>query len=93
MCLWPPKRTFTHLHFDLPEVCFSVFYPSQKCALFRVHFIHLHFDLPTQDIMMFLQNLPTAEWTNDDIELLLAEAYKLKFMFDDAPGHLNVKKT
>ncbi len=43
--------------------------------------------------MVFLQNLPTAKWTNDNIELLLAEAYKLKFMFADAPGHLTVQRT
>lgn len=43
--------------------------------------------------MVFLQNLPTARWTNDDVEMLLAEAYKLKFMFADAPGHLSTIKT
>jgi len=41
--------------------------------------------------MTFLQNLPTAKWSNGEVELLLAEAYKLKFMFADAPGHLNVR--
>ena len=46
-----------------------------------------------QDIMVFIQNLPTGQWTNDDVELLLAEAYKLKFMFADAPGHLTVIKS
>lgn len=49
--------------------------------------------VPVQDIMVFLQNLPTAKWSNDDIELLLAEAFKLKFMFADAPGHLTVQRT
>lgn len=38
--------------------------------------------------MLFLQNLPTSKWTDDDIQLLLAEAFKLKYMFADAPGHL-----
>ncbi|XP_013381331.1 TBC1 domain family member 22A-like isoform X2 [Lingula anatina] len=41
-----------------------------------------------QGIMMFLQNLPTHHWQNQDIGLLLAEAYKLKYMFADAPQHL-----
>ena len=47
-----------------------------------------------QGIMLLLQNLPTAHWTNQDISLLLAEAYSLKYMFADAPRHLNqqVKK-
>ena len=39
--------------------------------------------------MLFLQNLPTAHWSNDDISLLLAEAYRLKYMFADAPRHFN----
>lgn len=42
--------------------------------------------------MLFLQNLPTSKWTDDDIQLLLAEAYRLKYMFADAPGHLHAKK-
>ena len=44
--------------------------------------------------MLFLQSLPTAEWEDGDVEILLAEAYKLKFMFADAPGHLTtVRRT
>ena len=39
-----------------------------------------------------LQNLPTHSWGNEEINLLLAEAYKLKYMFADAPKHLSQKK-
>lgn len=42
--------------------------------------------------MLFLQNLPTKHWKNDDISLLLAEAYSLKYMFADAPKHLGQQK-
>lgn len=45
-----------------------------------------------QNLMLFLQNLPTSKWTDDDMQLLLAEAYRLKYMFADAPGHLHSKK-
>lgn len=38
--------------------------------------------------MLFIQNLPTHKWREEDIQLLLAEAFKLKYMFADAPGHL-----
>ena len=38
--------------------------------------------------MTFLQNLPTSSWTDDDVQMLLSEAFKLKYMFADAPGHL-----
>lgn len=43
--------------------------------------------------MVFIQNLPTEHWTNEDMEVLLAEAFKLKFMFADAPGHLHPVRT
>nr|XP_023423107.1 TBC1 domain family member 22A isoform X4 [Cavia porcellus] len=40
-----------------------------------------------QELLLFLQNLPTACWGDEDISLLLAEAYRLKFAFADAPNH------
>ncbi|XP_026926223.1 TBC1 domain family member 22A isoform X4 [Herpailurus yagouaroundi] len=40
-----------------------------------------------QELLLFLQNLPTAHWGDEDISLLLAEAYRLKFAFADAPNH------
>lgn len=36
---------------------------------------------------MLLQNLPTIHWGNEEVGLLLAEAYRLKYMFADAPSH------
>jgi len=41
-----------------------------------------------QGILLFIQNVPTAKWHDKDISLLVAEAYKLKYMFADAPSHL-----
>lgn len=38
--------------------------------------------------MLSLQNLPTLHWSDNEISLLVAEAYRLKYMFDDAPNHL-----
>lgn len=40
-----------------------------------------------QGLLMLLQNLPTIHWGNEEIGLLLAEAYRLKYMFADAPNH------
>jgi len=45
-----------------------------------------------QGLMLMLQNLPTHHWGNEEIGLLLAEAYRLKYMFADAPKHLAAKK-
>ncbi|XP_005097859.1 TBC1 domain family member 22B isoform X2 [Aplysia californica] len=41
-----------------------------------------------QGILMLLQNLPTLHWRDKEISELLAEAFKLKYMFADAPRHL-----
>ena len=38
--------------------------------------------------MLMIQNLPTENWTDSEIGMLVAEAYKLKFTFADAPNHL-----
>lgn len=48
---------------------------------------HLGLSLSPQELLLFLQNLPTAHWDDEDISLLLAEAYRLKFAFADAPNH------
>ncbi|XP_044256454.1 TBC1 domain family member 22B [Tribolium madens] len=41
-----------------------------------------------QGLLLLLQNLPTQSWTSSQISILVAEAYKLKVMFADAPNHL-----
>lgn len=41
-----------------------------------------------QEIMMFLQALPTREWTEKDIELLLSEAFIWQSLFKGSSAHL-----
>jgi len=41
-----------------------------------------------QGILLFIQNVPTEKWNDKDISLLVAEAYRLKYTFADAPNHL-----
>lgn len=36
---------------------------------------------------MFLQSLPTQQWTDHDIELLLSEAFVLKSVWQGAENH------
>ncbi|XP_048741944.2 TBC1 domain family member 22B-like isoform X2 [Ostrea edulis] len=63
------------------------------CAAFLVRFNQdILREQDFQGILMFLQNLPTHHWQNEEIGELLAEAYKLKYMFADAPNHLSKKK-
>ena len=37
---------------------------------------------------MFLQKLPTENWTEKDMELLLSEAFMWKSLFHESPNHL-----
>lgn len=41
-----------------------------------------------QGMMIFLQNPPTSLWGDAEISLMLAEAFRLKFLFAEAPNHL-----
>ncbi|GAB6029909.1 hypothetical protein CHUAL_005608 [Chamberlinius hualienensis] len=47
-----------------------------------------------QSLMIHLQNLPTQNWGDKEISELVAEAYRLKFIFADAPSHFqgSIKK-
>ena len=44
--------------------------------------------LQAEDLHLFLQDLPTRDWTDDDVETLLSEAFILSTLFQDAPNHL-----
>jgi hypothetical protein len=42
-----------------------------------------------QDILMFLQELPTSSWAEEDVEPILSQAFILSTLFDGSPSHLN----
>lgn len=58
------------------------------CAAFLLHWREqlLH-QIDFQGLMLLLQNLPTHNWTGSHVGLMVAEAYRLKVMFADAPNH------
>ncbi|XKL67231.1 hypothetical protein PGB90_010651 [Kerria lacca] len=59
------------------------------CAAFLLHWRDkLLLEKDFQGLMIMLQNLPTQDWNDSDISMLVAEAYRLKFIFADAPNHL-----
>ena len=41
--------------------------------------------LDFQDLLVFLQSPPTSTWTDQDVELLVAEAFVLKNLFQQVP--------
>ncbi|XP_012671155.2 TBC1 domain family member 22B isoform X2 [Clupea harengus] len=66
---------FSHFH---QYVCAAFLIKWRKEILSMLDF---------QGLLMLLQNLPTIHWGNEEVGLLLAEAYRLKYMFADAPNH------
>ncbi|KAI9340401.1 RabGAP/TBC [Zopfochytrium polystomum] len=57
------------------------------CAAFLVKWSNQLRKMEFQDIIMFLQSVPTADWGDTDIEMLLSEAYLWKELFHNS-NHL-----
>ena len=58
------------------------------CAAFLVKWSRKLCEMDFQEIMMFLQSLPTRDWTEKDIELLLSEAYIWQSLYKGSSAHL-----
>ncbi|KAF2724304.1 RabGAP/TBC [Polychaeton citri CBS 116435] len=58
------------------------------CAAFLVKWSDKLCKMDFQEIMMFLQSLPTKQWTEKDIELLLSEAYIWQTLFKGSKAHV-----
>ncbi|ESW03914.1 hypothetical protein PHAVU_011G051800 [Phaseolus vulgaris] len=41
-----------------------------------------------QELVMFLQNLPTDNWTHQELEMVLSRAFMWHTMFNNSPSHL-----
>ncbi|KAF2083745.1 RabGAP/TBC [Saccharata proteae CBS 121410] len=63
------------------------------CAAFLKKWSDEIIKMEFQDIMMFLQSLPTRDWTEKDIELLVAEAFMWKSLFENGSAHLKGQGT
>merc|ERR1712223_240709 len=63
------------------------------CAAFLCHWkSELMKKKDFHTLLMFLQNVPTAKWGDNEINLLVAEAYRLSYLFAGAPSHLSGSK-
>uniref|UniRef100_M4C434 Rab-GAP TBC domain-containing protein n=1 Tax=Hyaloperonospora arabidopsidis (strain Emoy2) TaxID=559515 RepID=M4C434_HYAAE len=59
------------------------------CAAILMTFGETLKTLEFQDLVLFLQNLPTKDWVENEIEPLLSRAFILQSYFADAPSHLS----
>jgi hypothetical protein len=44
--------------------------------------------LDFQELVMFLQHLPTNNWTDQELEMVLSRAFMWHSMFNSSPRHL-----
>ena len=58
------------------------------CAAFLVKWSDKLTKMDFSEVMMFLQALPTREWTEKEIELLLSEAFIWQSLFKGSSAHL-----
>ena len=58
------------------------------CAAMLVSFSEELRAMNLEDMITFLQNLPTRDWTIDRADSLLSQAYILQSLFDKSPAHL-----
>jgi hypothetical protein len=60
------------------------------CAVLLKEFKNQLMELSSfQDILLFLQNLPTSEWEEEDVEPILSQAFILSTLFENSPSHLS----
>jgi TBC1 domain family member 2 len=58
------------------------------CAALLVWYSNELQEMEFQDMVMFLQNLPTHDWTSQEINVILSQAYMWLTIFGAAPSHL-----
>ncbi|KAF8629856.1 hypothetical protein AX15_003218 [Amanita polypyramis BW_CC] len=61
------------------------------CAAFLVKWSDKLRQMDFQGIIMFLQSLPTQDWGDHEIEMLLSEAFVLNSIWHNAQSHFNGK--
>lgn len=70
-----------------PQDGFSSFH-VYVCAVFLIYWSPQLKQMDFQQLMLFMQKLPTGKWRTQEIETLLAEAFVLKSLFHSSPKHL-----
>lgn len=58
------------------------------CAALLLKFRQKLKEMTFQDLLQFLHNLPTKDWTYNDVQELLSQAYVYMTSFEGSPSHL-----
>jgi len=59
------------------------------CAAFLCQFSGLLRNMEFDELFGFMQNVPTSDWTDNEIEVLLSQAFVLSTLFHGSDAHLN----
>lgn len=63
-------------------------YLVYACASFMLTWTDQLQALDFQEMLLFLQHLPTRRWTVQELEMVLSRAFMWRVMFDRSPSHL-----
>lgn len=63
------------------------------CAAFLCQFSAQVRAMEFDELFGFMQNIPTEDWGNDEVEILLSQAFVLSTLFDGSDAHLNNQRT
>eukprot|EP01127_Copromyxa_protea_P015840 TRINITY_DN461_c0_g1_i1.p1 TRINITY_DN461_c0_g1~~TRINITY_DN461_c0_g1_i1.p1 ORF type:complete len:425 (+),score=70.81 TRINITY_DN461_c0_g1_i1:551-1825(+) len=63
------------------------------CTAFLLHWSASIREKDFNTLMFYIQNLPTADWSESEVSLLLAQAYVWRNAYQDTKGHLNQIKS
>lgn len=74
----------SHHKFLLYPFLYIYIYPFLWCFQWSDKLQKLEF----QEMVMYLQHLPTQTWTHLDLETVLSRAYMWHTMFNSSPSHL-----
>ena len=85
------RRHADNPHQQAEDQGFSAFH-LYVCAAFLVKWSDKLCKMDFQEIMMFLQALPTKSWTEKDIELLLSEAFIWQSLFKNSQAHVQKRE-
>ncbi|BBN17602.1 TBC1 domain family member 2 [Marchantia polymorpha subsp. ruderalis] len=59
------------------------------CASFLLTWSDQLQQLDFQEMVLFIQHLPTKNWTHQELEMVLSRAFMWRVMFQQAPSHLS----
>jgi hypothetical protein len=71
-----------------PHACLRLFIQVYVCAAFLGTWQRDVLGLEFQELMMFLQKLPTGEWGEPNMEVILSNAYVLRNTWGNAQSHM-----